>query len=122
MAEQQETFEIKPRWDHRRTQRVLMEVPVLVQGSTKEEGAFEEHTRTLQVSAHGGLITLATRVKRGQKLVVTHVNTRESQECHVVFLGKKRGHKTEVGITFTHAAPTFWQIVFPPADWKRKVR
>jgi hypothetical protein len=119
MGEPQESLETKPHWDHRRTQRVLMDVPVLVYGNAKDEGPFQEQTRTLQVSAHGGLITMTNRVKRGQKLLLTNAATKESQECYVIWVGKRRGNRYEVGIGFTHPAPRFWHISFPPPDWKR---
>ena len=102
----------------RRSQRVLVNVPVIVHGETANNISFREETQTLVVNAHGGLVTLATNVKLGQKLVLKNKATVEEQECHVVFLGSKQDEKTQVGIEFVRPAPQFWRIMFPPDDWK----
>ncbi len=102
----------------RRSERVLVHLPVLVKGNAKYEGPFTEPTRAVVINAHGALITLVTHAELGQKLTLTNVATREEQECRVVYLGTKLGGRTEVGIAFKHPAPKFWGIAVPPIDWK----
>ena len=99
-----------------------MAVDVLVYGHTKDSEPFWEEPDTRVLNAHGALITLAADVRVGQKLILTNIATREEQECRVVHLGEKYGHKTEVGIEFVRAAPKFWAITFPPNDWRRVER
>jgi hypothetical protein len=53
--------------NRRRSQRVLMTVPVRVSGQTGNGSHFEEETRTVAVSAHGALILVSTPVHRGQR-------------------------------------------------------
>lgn len=102
----------------RRSQRVILSLPITVRvEDTAGGGSFEEVTTTLVVNAHGALIALAAKVEKGQTLRLTNRSTREHQLCHVVYVGKPVGGKTEVGIEFKDPAPEFWHIVFPPEDW-----
>jgi hypothetical protein len=104
----------------RRSQRVLMQVPVRIRGTDAEGKTFEEETDTLAINAHGALILMASRVTSGGKLLMHHQRTREEEECHVVFLGPVRNGKAEVGLEFSTSRPTFWRVAFPPEDWTPK--
>jgi PilZ domain-containing protein len=104
----------------RRSQRVLMQVPVRVRGKDAQGHAFEEEAETLAVNAHGALILVNARVTSGSKLMMQHKRTQEEQECHVVFLGPVRGGKAEIGLEFSEPRPAFWRVAFPPEDWSSK--
>jgi hypothetical protein len=108
----------RPGKDGRRSQRVLLAVPVAVYGHDSDGQPFQEATTTTVVNAHGALITLSVQVRRGQKLMLTNRVTEEDQECIVAYLGKSQSGKPEIGVEFTHPAPGFWRIDFPPADWR----
>lgn len=101
----------------RRSMRVLLSVPIHVTGKDRKDQPFEEDTRTLVVNAHGGLISLAAAVAKGQMITISNHATEQSQECRVVYLGSASGGKTQMGIEFVKPSPTFWQIDFPPDDW-----
>ena len=49
----------------RRSQRVLMQVPVKLRGSDAQGASFEEETETLAINAHGALVLLQARVTSG---------------------------------------------------------
>jgi len=104
----------------RRSQRVLMQVPVLVRGTDVQSRGFEEETETLSISAHGALIMLGAKVAPGTKVIVKHQSTQEEQESEVVFVGTTRSGKAEVGLEFASPRPTFWRVAFPPEDWTPK--
>lgn len=96
--------------DHRRSERLDLCVPVFVYGRASDDEPFYEETKTLEVNAYGGLITMAMGVKRGQKLLLANAVTQKEQECHVVYLGPKHlNKKTDVAIEFTQPAPDFWR-------------
>jgi hypothetical protein len=101
----------------RRSQRVMLSVPVVVYRHPKAGPPFFEGTHTLVVSAHGALLGLATNVAPEQRLVLQHSLSGEEQECRIVFTHKKLTGQTEVGIEFRKPAPNFWHIAFPPMDW-----
>jgi hypothetical protein len=104
----------------RRSQRVLMQVPVRMQGQDAQGNAFEEYGETLAINAHGALVLLEARVTSGSVLRLQHKGTEEEQECHVVFLGPVRNGKAEVGLEFSAPRPGFWRVAFPPEDWSPK--
>ncbi|HJZ63639.1 MAG TPA: PilZ domain-containing protein [Candidatus Acidoferrum sp.] len=104
----------------RRSQRVLMQVPVRLRGANAQGTSFEEETETLAISAHGALVLLQTRLTSGTKIQLQHKKTLEEQECHVVFLGPVRGNKAEIGLEFSAPRPQFWRVAFPPEDWSPK--
>ena len=95
----------------RRSQRVVLSVAITVTG--KGETGFSEETRTLVVNAHGALIALATKVEKGDTILVKHRATQEEQVCKVIYLGPKAEGKIQVGIEFRQPAPEFWHIQFP---------
>jgi|SRR5215472_8275652 len=104
----------------RRSQRVLMQVPVRMRGEDAQGKAFEEYGETLAINAHGALVLLEARVTSGCMLHLQHKGTEEEQECHVVFLGPVRNGKAEVGLEFSAPRPSFWRVAFPPEDWSPK--
>jgi hypothetical protein len=107
------------RWANiRRSERVLLRVPVLVRVQVENDGSLSEESHTLVVNAHGALIALAVKVQPGQGLVLKNRVSGEQQECSVVHVGEEQADKAEVGIAFAHPAPHFWHIDFPPGDWK----
>jgi hypothetical protein len=103
--------------DARRTQRVLVLIPVQVRAQFAGDEPITEETTTLEVNAHGGLIALAMRVRPGQKLILRNLSTAKEQECRVVHVRDKSIGKKEIGIAFPFAMPNFWNVQFPPPDW-----
>jgi PilZ domain len=104
----------------RRSQRVLMQVPVCVRGTDSQGQAFEEEAETLAINAHGALILVSARLTSGSKVLLQHKRTQEEQECHVAFLGPVRGGRAEIGLEFSEPRPAFWRVAFPPEDWSSK--
>jgi hypothetical protein len=101
----------------RRSQRVLMHVPVRISGQDSQGKPIEEETETLAINAHGALVLLQSRLTSGSKVLLQHKKTEEEQECHVVFLGPVRSGKAEIGLEFSSPRPAFWRVAFPPEDW-----
>lgn len=104
----------------RRSQRVLMQVPIRVRGKDAQGKDFEEMTETLAINAHGALVLLSARMISGTVVHVKHNKTEEEQECHVAFLGPVRSGRAEIGLEFATPSPNFWRVAFPPEDWSPK--
>jgi hypothetical protein len=111
-----------PEWTadkgRRRSMRVLLTVSVTVNGKTADGKAFEEETKTLVVNAHGALILLSRAVAQGQVLTITHKGTKQKLACRAAYLGPAQSGRTQVGVEFTEPSLSFWQVNFPPEDWK----
>src|SRR5712664_508515 len=103
--------------NRRRSQRVLMTVPVRVSGKSAAGLPFEEETHTRAISAHGALILVSTQVWRGLRLNLSNVQTKAALECVVAHIDKRPSDRTQVGVEFTLPNPMFWHVAFPPKDW-----
>lgn len=103
--------------DNRRSQRILLKIQIKVIAQFEDGQAVIEDTATLEVNAHGGLISLAMRVRPGQRIIMRNLGTFKDQVCRVVHVRERPGGKNEVGVAFPTAMPSFWNVSFPPGDW-----
>jgi hypothetical protein len=103
--------------NRRRSQRVLMAVPVRVSAQSGAGLPFDEETHTRSISAHGALILVSTQVYRGQRLTLSNVQTKAALECVVAHVDRRQSGHPQVGVEFTLPNPMFWHVAFPPKDW-----
>jgi len=108
---------LAPMNDRRRSQRVLLRIPVAVIARGLDKKINREQTHTLVVNAHGALISLELRVCAGQVIILQNPETGEEQSCRVIRIDPAPEGKTEVGVEFLKPAPNFWRVAFPPEDW-----
>jgi hypothetical protein len=101
----------------RRSQRVLIAVPISVVFSRPSQKPVTEKTYTLVVNAHGALLLLSMKLSAGDSITLTNPQTDEQQPARVVYLGPQQSDKQEIGIEFVKPSPLFWRIAFPPSDW-----
>jgi hypothetical protein len=106
--------------NQRRSQRILLAVPVRVSGKRANGTPFVEHTKTLIVNAHGALLQLEEPVREGQALSVRNVITGEETPCKVVDLSTGTDGAAEIGVEFAEPNPRFWRVSFPPTDWSAR--
>lgn len=106
--------------NQRRSQRILLSVPLRVSGKRVNGTPFVEHTKTLIVSAHGALLQLQEPVLQGQPLTLRNVVTGEETTCKVVDLNPGASGLAEIGVEFAQPTPRFWRVSFPPADWSAR--
>jgi hypothetical protein len=102
--------------ERRRSQRVLMDVRLVVRGETSDKRPFEEETFTIVVSAYGALVVLAAKVQVGQRLTLMNPSTWGEQECRVAFLGRPYAGLSQVGLEFPQPAAEFWPVPSPPGS------
>jgi PilZ domain len=115
LAESRETSWLAA--NRRKSQRVLMAIPVRVSGETDAGSPFEEETHTRSISAHGALILMSNQVYRGQRLTLSNVQTKAALECVVAHINRGQGEHSQAGVEFTLPNPMFWHVAFPPKDW-----
>jgi hypothetical protein len=102
----------------RRSERILLDVPVVICGGPAGNPTFREETFTVTVSAHGALVMLATKVALGQKLIIMNPQNWDEREGRVSYLGPDRAGLAQVAVEFTQPAPEFWAVSAPPANWQ----
>ena len=103
--------------NRRRSERVILQVPVTVRVNAREGKTLEEETQTSVVNAHGGLLKLHMEIKTGQPILLINPRTKEEQSCRVVRVETSLGGQSAVAFEFDQPAPHFWPITFPPEDW-----
>jgi len=102
----------------RRSERVLLDVPVVLFGESLDHRPFREETFTVTVSAHGALLMLENRVAIGQKVRLANPGNWDEREAHVAYVGADHAGLAQVGIEFDQPSPQFWQVSSPPSNWK----
>ena len=101
--------------DRRRSERLLITVPIRVEGVDRDGEKFNEETRTLVVNRHGARIYLQRMVAAGATLLVTTLVGRRSGKFRVV--GPTQPHSGaggEWGIECQESNSNVWGIGFPP--------
>jgi hypothetical protein len=101
----------------RRSQRLFLQVRVVVEGKLANKSPFTEETQTIVVNAHGALVELTTSLDQGQTVTLLNVRTSEKTECAVKLVTPAEAKKFNTALEFTKPNPGFWRISFPPEDW-----
>ncbi len=105
--------------ERRRSERLLLSVPIRVEGVDRDGGKFWEDTRTIVINREGARIYLKRAVPAGTTLLVTTQVGRRTAKFRVVGPTQpKTGEGGEWGIKCLEVNSNLWGIEFPPADWK----
>ncbi len=107
--------------ESRRSERVLLSIPVTIHGEDLTGVPINESTRTIVINAHGALVRMQSFVVLNQILTIQHAQTREELYCRVARFHRDEQGRVEVGLEFLHPSPRFWRISFPPADWTASI-
>jgi hypothetical protein len=97
------------RKDRRGTRRVSVQIPVFVYGRTTGGDPFYEETFTILVNGNGGLISMSSRVRPGQRLVVTNQGNDQTEQCVVVSVGARATDRSTIALKFPTSMPQFWR-------------
>jgi hypothetical protein len=82
-------------------------MPVLLYGRLADV-PFQEHTRTIDVSSHGGLFPITTAVVPAQKLILTNLETDDDLACRVARLIRTEQGITLAAVEFLQPSLRFW--------------
>jgi hypothetical protein len=103
--------------NRRRSQRLFLQVRVVVEGRLANDPPFREETRTIVVNAHGALVEMTISLEQGQVVTLLNMQTSEKIECGVKLVTGADARKFNTALEFTTPNPGFWRISFPPDDW-----
>jgi hypothetical protein len=99
-----------------RSQRLRINVPVVVRGPFSREEPLEEHTFTETILPQGAIIGLGAGVQMNEELILANCKTGQQIGCRVVgLLGSQKG-KSSVELQFIQPDPQFWHVGFPVAS------
>jgi hypothetical protein len=98
----------------RRTERVLLQIPIEVKGTDAEGKPFTEKTHTLVINRHGARIALQAPLKPEARITITNRQSAMSYPFRVVGrTGKSLGEGPEWGVECLEPGVNFWGISFP---------
>lgn len=102
--------------DKRRSERVMLTIPLHVQGEDAKGDTFVEEARTVTLNRHGARIRLTRRLKSGQTVRVQNILSRRETFFRVVGPVTPQTEKGgEWGIELLDGKENIWGIGFPPA-------
>jgi hypothetical protein len=105
----------------RRSSRVTLRVPMRVYERSKDQKYQMEEAYSSKVSLWGGLVTLNSAVRVGERLVVVNQSTWETKQARVVYVLPMEHGGRLVGFEFLESSPDFWGLGFPPIASQRSL-
>jgi len=106
---------LHPEKDRRRSQRVLIVIPVNVSWTTKDGVRVKEEAHTEVVSRHGALLRLKGSLPLGAQLELSRHLTGHSSHAKVVWSGKPDAEGIgRVAVELTETSDEFWGVYLPP--------
>ena len=103
--------------NRRRSQRVTLQVSVLMRAALIGGKSVQVQAFTLAVNAHGGLLETPVKLAANQRILLINPYSRSDVGCRVVRVDGPSLNLYEVAFEFDRPSPQFWTITFPPEDW-----
>lgn len=103
--------------ERRKSQRVMIRMPVTLEFAS-EGKRITLDAMTESVNDHGALLLCTRLVASDTNLEIRRENTQQKQLCRVTRAPIESAEGYLVPVEFSAAAPSFWGISFPPANWK----
>jgi hypothetical protein len=103
--------------NRRRSERVMLQMRVIVSAEDTERKPWQEEALTLVVNAHGGLLKMKMELHVGQPMLLVNPKNKVQQTCRVVRVQDTSPEYFSVAFEFDKPNPKFWPVVFPTADW-----
>jgi hypothetical protein len=101
----------------RSTQRVIIRVPITLVGS--ENGKpVRIPAHTVAVNVHGAMVVCPRSLDPEMKLELVNARTEQKIDSRVSKAGRESAEGFLIPVEFTSPSPNFWQISFPPENWK----
>jgi hypothetical protein len=106
-----------PGEERRRSQRVIIRVPVtLVVNENGQTVKVSAHT--VAVNIHGAMVVCPRSIEGDVTLDVVNERTSEKISSRVTRAPRESSEGFLIPVEFTSPSPNFWQISFPPTNWK----
>ncbi len=101
----------------RRSQRVIIRVPVTLE-MTKSGRVVKMKAQTVAVNAHGAMVLCSVPLHPETKIEIFNERTNARAGARVTRASRKSAEGYMIPLEFDKPFPMFWQISFPPSNWK----
>jgi hypothetical protein len=106
-----------PGEERRRSQRVIIRVPVTLHVTEKGQ-PVKVSAHTVAVNIHGAMLVCARALDAETILELMNGRTDEKIGSRVTRAPRESAEGFLIPVEFTSPSPNFWQISFPPSNWK----
>ena len=106
-----------PGEERRRSQRVIIRVPLSLEMNLRGEKVTVV-ANTVAVNVHGAMVVCARTFDAETKIEILNERTRERASARVNRTPRESAEGFLIPLEFTSPSPSFWQISFPPSNWK----
>jgi hypothetical protein len=106
-----------PGEERRRSQRVIIRVPVTLL-VTQNGQPLKISAHTVAVNIHGAMVVCPRTLDADTTLEVVTGRTDEKIGSRVTRASRESPEGYLIPVEFTSPSPNFWQISFPPSNWK----
>ena len=109
--------QVLPGEERRRSQRVMIRTPVTL----KLTVAGQELTiraETAAVNDHGAMLLCSRSLTANTQFELQNDRTKQHLPCRVTRSPQDSPEGFLIPVEFDAPSPGFWQISFPPTDWK----
>ena len=106
-----------PGEERRRSQRVIIRVPLTLV-LTENSQVVRVPAYTVAVNIHGAMVVCKRSVDSDKTLEVVNDRTGQKIGSRVTRAPRESAEGFLIPIEFVTASPNFWQITFPPTNWK----
>jgi hypothetical protein len=103
--------------NRRRSQRVMLQLAVLVRANMPDGRCVQVQAFTLDVNAHGGLFDSPIELTPNQRITIINPQSGKDVGCRVVRIERSSSALLQVAFEFDQCNAHFWPITFPPEDW-----
>lgn len=110
-------LQVLPGEERRRSQRVIIRVPVTIEFAVGGKKATVKAT-TASVNDHGAMLLCSRGFAVEAKLQVENDRSHQKQLCRVTRTPFESAEGYLIPVEFGEPAPSFWGISFPPTNWK----
>jgi hypothetical protein len=104
--------------ERERSQRVELQIPVLIYVHMPDGRSLRHDGFTLLVNTHGCVFTMETKLEVGQRIVLVNPKSGVEQSGVVTRVQKSRDDGYAVGFEFDNSAPHLWSHMFLTKDAK----
>ena len=109
--------QLLPGEERRRSQRVMIRVPVTLHLTIARQ-PVTIHAHTVAVNDNGAMLLCSRTLDADVRLELQHDRTQQRMGCRVTRTPRDTAEGFLIPVEFPAPVPGFWQISFPPADWK----
>jgi hypothetical protein len=103
--------------ERRRSQRVIIRVPVILELMVEGEKVTAPAI-TVAVNIHGAMLLCASTFDAETVMQIRNERSRDRAGARVTRAPRESAEGFLIPLEFTEPSPNFWQITFPPSNWK----